>query len=193
MNLGRNINVATGNKDTNMRLVINLKLPKSIVREMDVYKKKYHPSGLSHSHAHITLVPPFVLRGGMSQLIDDVKHRLQIIGRFSIQINGISSFEDKVLFLKPTCPRELKKLHARLKGIVGAKYRRRTRYSYWKFSAYRPHVTVAQDSARYIRQYRKDLQTIHYKRKFIVTGIGLYVQRKDNRWILKKEFVFRKK
>jgi len=180
-------------KIQNMRLVINLKLPKSIVREMDVYRKKYHPSGLSHAHAHITLVPPFVLRGEIPSLVDDIKRRLQTIKCFSVQINGISSFGNKVLFFRPTRTQELKKLYTSLKKMVGEKYRRRTRYSYWKFSAYRPHVTIAQDSARHIRHYRKDLQSIHYKRKFIVTGIGLYAQRKDKRWIFKKEFVFRKK
>ena len=175
-----------------MRLLINLKIPKNIICEMDIYRKEYNPSKLSHLHSHITLVPPFILKGEMSNLVDDVRHCLHATRSFPVQINGIGSFGDKVLFFKPTCPRELNKLHVRLKRLIQEKYRRQTRYGYWKFSMYHPHATIAIDSARHIRQYRRDLKAISYKRQFVVNGVDLYAQRKDKCWVFKREFVFEK-
>ena len=173
-----------------MRLVINLKIPKRIVREMDVYRKKYHPSGFSHSHSHITLVPPFVLKGKLPNLIDDINDYLRAVRPFYMQINGLGASEDRVLFFKPNCPPELKRIYTSLKKLIGENYRRRTHCSYWIFSVYRPHITIAKDSTRRIRQCQMELQNTRYKRRFAIIGIGLYAQRKDTRWILKKEFLF---
>lgn len=176
-----------------MELVINIKIPKKLCGEMNVYRKKYHPSKLSHSSAHITLVPPFILRNKPISLIKDIERIIRSQQSFRMSISGLSSFKDDVLFFKPNCPSELGKLSTSLKELVRRNYRQR-RHSkhdkYWRFKVYRPHVTVAHDKPENIRRYRKELEGLKYKRQFKIGGIGLYVRRKDKRWILRKEFLF---
>ena len=173
-----------------MELVINIKIPKKIIREMDVYRKKYHPSKLSHSHAHITLVPPFVLKGKLSDLVEDIRSILRSQVSFWISINGLGSFGDDVLFFKPNCPIQLKNLRLIFKKLVRENYRKQGHDKYWRIKAYRPHITIAHDKPENIRKYKKELKGLKYRKRFKVVGIGLYVRRKDKRWILKKEFLF---
>lgn len=176
-----------------MELLINIKIPKKLIREMNVYRKKYHPSRLLHLPAHITLVPPFIFRGKFTNLVRDMEGVTQSQRSFRMSIGGLGSFKDDVLFFKPDCPPELRKIHTFLKKIVWENYRQR-RHSrhdrYWRFKVYRPHVTIASDKPENIRRYRKELKGFKYKRQFNVIGIGLYVRRTDKKWVLKKEFLF---
>lgn len=173
-----------------MELVINLKLPKDIVREMNVYRKKYHPSGLSHSSAHITVVPPFFLRGSFEDLTGSLIKCIHPIKPFHLTINGLGLFGENVLFLKPNCPFVLKKLHGDLKRLIGHNFRRRGHDSYWEFRKYHPHVTIAKDKAASIKKYKQELRGIIYRREVLVESINLYTRRKDGRWVLKRNFLF---
>lgn len=177
----------------NMQLVINVKIPKKLVQEMNIYRKIYHPSKLSHSQAHITLVPPFILRGKLTSLLKDIERILTSQRPFKISIDGIGSFRNDVIFFKSSCPLELKKIQKLLKQLVGRNYLQR-RYSrhdrYWRFKVYRPHVTIAADKPENVRKYKKELKGLRYKRQFKVIGVGLYFRRKDKKWILKREFLF---
>lgn len=176
-----------------MKLVINLKIPKKLVQEMNIYRKKYHPSKLSHLQAHITLIPPFILSGKLTGLAKDIEGVFESHYPFKMSINGLGSFNEDVIFFKSSCPPELRKLHKSLKRLVDKNYRQRRPGMddrYWRFRTYCPHVTISADKPENIRKYKKDLKGLKYKRQFNVTGVGLYVQRQDNKWILKREFLF---
>ncbi|MDP2856152.1 MAG: 2'-5' RNA ligase family protein [bacterium] len=173
-----------------MELVLNVKIPNEIVREMDVCRKKYHPSKLSHSHAHITLVPPFILKGRLPDLIKDIGDVLKHQMSLRMNINGLSSFDDDVIFFRPSCPSRLKKLRLILKKIIRIKYRKGGHDKYWMITAYHPHITIAHDKPENIKRYKKELNGMKYKRQFDVNGVNLYVRGGDKRWILKKELLF---
>lgn len=176
-----------------MQLVINVKIPKKLVREMNIYRKKYHPSKLSYSQAHITVVPPFILRGKLISLLKDIERILESQRSFKMSIDSFGSFNDDVIFFKPSCPPELRKLQRFLKQLVLENYRQR-RHSrhdkYWRFKVYRPHITIAADKPENIRRYKKELSGLKYKKQFRVIGVGLYVRRHDKKWILKRDFLF---
>lgn len=175
-----------------MQLIINVRIPQEVVRELSVYRKKYHPTGLSHSPAHITLIPPFILRGKLSELIKDTRAQIDGIKSFNINLDGFGSFDDKVIFVKPNCPAELKKLHAVLKKLVQEKYRKRGREKYWGFPKYNPHVTISKNRADKIKRLKKEIRKLEYKRTFGVDGVNLYVLHKNKRWTFKKAFLFNK-
>lgn len=173
-----------------MRLLITLKIPAEIIHEIDAYRKKYNPDGLAHSHSHITLVPPFSLRGGFQDMVGDLDKHFGQHKPFRLKINGIGWFGNDVVFFKPNCPKALKALRASIKSLVGQKYRQRDSDAYWKFKVYRPHATIAHcDTPKNIRQYKEELKTLRYKRDFEVCGIELYA-REGKKWILKHEFYF---
>ncbi|QQG45541.1 MAG: 2'-5' RNA ligase family protein [Candidatus Sungiibacteriota bacterium] len=176
-----------------MRLLITVRIPKNIVLELDGYRKKYNPSGISHSSAHITLVPPFVLRAGLIPLIKDITLCLEEFGPFRMRIDGLGWFDNRVLFAKSSCPAKLQRLHSLLKKLVQKKHRMGARSTYWAFSKYNPHITLSKDTERNIQRYKKELKGFRYTRTFTVDGVNLCVQRRDGRWILRKEFLFKKR
>ena len=175
-----------------MRLVINIRIPQNIVRELNIYRKKYNPTGISHSSAHITLVPPFILRGKFQNLTKDIASRLKSVKQFRMRIDRLGWFGNQVLFIKPDCPPSLKQLHAALKKLVQEKYRLHSRDKYWTFKKYSPHITISTSSTLKIRQFKRELKGFKYKKTFTVDGVSLYTRRRDGRWILKKVFLFSK-
>ncbi|MFH1129344.1 MAG: 2'-5' RNA ligase family protein [Patescibacteria group bacterium] len=175
-----------------MEILITIKIPKKIVREMSVYKNEYHPEKLSHSSAHLTLVPPFVLSGELENLTKEIKTRLKSQKFFLLQVDGLGYFDESVIYFKPNLPFQLRKLQIDLKSLIYKNHRRRGHDDYWQFKTYHPHITISHDKPDKIRAYKKELKGLIYRRQFVVRAIELYVRRKGKRWILGEKFAFKK-
>lgn len=175
-----------------MEILITIKIPKRLVREMNIYKNKYHPTKLSHSSAHLTLVPPFILAGELKNLILEMKNYVKSQESFLLRTNGLGYFNNDVIYFKPSSSPQLRKLQANLKYLVYKNYRKGGHDRYWKFKTYHPHITISRDKPDKIKAYKKELQGLIYNRQFIVSAIELYIRREGKRWILNKEFVFGK-
>ncbi len=173
-----------------MKLVIILKLPSQLVRRMNVYRKKYHPSGISHLPAHITLVPAFDLKDKLENLYKDLGKVIKGQKPFFLELNGIGNFA-RHIFFKLNHPPQLKKIHSVLKHLVEKNYRKEKTKEYRGFKKYIPHMTIAKVLPRQISYYKKILKQfapkkIHCK----INGIEIW---QENLWIRKKTLLFSKK
>ena len=175
-----------------MEILITIKIPKRLVQEMNVYKNNYHPTKLSHSSVHLTLVPPFILAGELKNLIKEIKNYLKPQKSFLLQIDGLGYFDDDVIYFKPNFPSQLRKLQIKLKYLVYKNYKRGGHDEYWQLKAYHPHITISHDKPDKIKAYKKELRRLTYHRQFTTKAIELYVRRKGKRWILNKELTFKK-
>lgn len=173
-----------------MKLIIILKLPSKIVKRMSIQRKKYHPSGISHLPAHITLVPPFVLKGRLDALYKDLRYNVQRAGPFTLKLHGMGNFARHVFF-KPNCPPELRKIHKQLKKLIGSTYRQRRPSDYWRFVHYTPHMTIAKVPRNRVAIYKEKLKRYAPKNlRCAVDGIEIW---QEVLWIRKKTLLFNKK
>ncbi|MFZ5559298.1 MAG: 2'-5' RNA ligase family protein [Patescibacteria group bacterium] len=176
-----------------MEILITIKIPKKLVREMDVYKNKYHPEKLSHSSAHLTLVPPFILAGRLRNLTKEMKNYVKLQKPFLLQINGLSCFDNEVIYFKVNSSLKLRKLQTELKDFIDKNYRKGGHDEYWRFKTYHPHITISHDKSDKIKAHKKELRGLTYNQQFIARAIELYIRRKGNKqWIFNKEFAFNK-
>jgi len=93
-----------------MEILITIKIPKQLVREINVYKNKYHPEKLSHSSTHLTFVPPFILNGEFRNLTKEMRNYIKPQKPFLLRINGLSCFDNEVIYFKVSPSSKLRKL-----------------------------------------------------------------------------------
>lgn len=171
--------------------------PKKITDVVDKYRKKYAIYTSYHTPPHITVYPPFFLKGvGEAGFINLISESLKKTAPFPVRIESFDYFTGKnnVAYLKPdeNSEEELRNL---LKTIL-PKLQSHTKhiYDYFidKVDDYHPHMTIAEAiPADALLKIKKELGLEKVNITFGVNSLKLLIQPQgSHEWKIKKSVRF---
>ncbi len=166
---------------TMVQVLITLKLPEEIVKEMDKLKWKYFPEGAKKISSHITLFRPFYIsEDRIEKLTKGLTKQINGLKPFEIKFDGISNFGQRVAFFNPSCPPELLTLHQKTAKFIKKVFRFPKTDRPWEGRKYRPHATIiAKSSISKIKKCLRELKNYKFRRRAQVKGIEIYVFEKE--------------
>jgi 2'-5' RNA ligase len=172
-----------------MKILINLKIPKSVIQKLDNYKKEYFPAGFHKIGSHITIKAPFDLAGDFQEFVKSLSSLIANFSPLGLNLEGLGIFHEKILYFKFDKPDELIKLHSVVDKEVDENFKRNGTSKERDESEFNPHSTISISSPERIQKYKDEIEPNFPKLKFLIDGLALYVWRRDH-WRLEKEITF---
>lgn len=151
--------------------------PPQLHRELIALRKR-HPLLRSVSPPHITVKAPVIFRTTGAQVVDRLTEICAAIDPFEITLQGLSHFDNSVIFLRVVRSPELVCLHeAILAGLEDLTENLNDRY---EGAAFTPHLTLAEnllpDDCRVVRDalagYRPVRRSFTVERVHLLRGRG---------------------
>lgn len=153
---------------------LGIRLPKGLEETCERYRRAFKAP---KTVAHITVIAPFTWQEAPEDLVELIRIGLRSGGPFTVQGQGLGSFDSRVLFINVTLSRELQTMQKVLADSLaqqGVSLDRRP---------YRPHITLATRlTTNEFTLYQEQLAGFSPKYSFSCREITIFQLNRDRRW-----------